>query len=43
MHVAPVHEDVQVHVLGAVHVPLFWQGEAQTATNKDRDMHTKAV
>ena len=30
-HVAPVHDDVQVQVFGAVHVPLFKQAEAQTA------------
>ena len=36
MHVEPVHDDVQVHVLGAVHVPPFWQGDVQTSVRRDQ-------
>ena len=36
VHVAPVQEDVHVHVLGALQVPLFWQGEAQIAEGEQK-------
>ena len=37
VHVEPVHDDVQAQVFGAVHIPLFWQGETQIAKTTDKD------
>ena len=31
VHLLPIHCDVQEQMLGAVHVPLFWQGNVQIA------------
>ena len=41
--VVPVQPAVQVHVLGAVHTPSFWQGEEQMAAEDTGKIATNCL
>ena len=43
VHVAPVHEEVQAHVFGAVQVPPFEQVGEHTARNEDHLFDSRSM